>query len=108
MPDVDAPALFGLPANIDRSVQRFNSGAVIFQLKQLAAISADELRFDKAKWTTALGPLCNNWNNLYKKETFDQINITQQHLNVVDPVEAFVYMEIMTVKNILLTVNDSI
>jgi hypothetical protein len=49
--------LFGLPANIDRSVQRFNSLAVIGQLKSLAAVSAEELRFDKDKWTTRLGPI---------------------------------------------------
>jgi hypothetical protein len=29
-------------------------------------------------------------------------------LNVVDPVEAFVYMEILTVKSILASVNESI
>ena len=51
VPDFDVPGLFGLPANIDRSVQRFNSTAVISQLKQLAAASAEELRFDKQKWT---------------------------------------------------------
>lgn len=33
VPEFDAPALFGLPSNIDRSVQRFNSNAVIVQLK---------------------------------------------------------------------------
>lgn len=33
VPESDAPSLFGLPANIDRSVQRFNSGAVVAQLK---------------------------------------------------------------------------
>jgi dynein heavy chain 2 len=47
VPDNDVPSLFGLPANIDRSVQRFNSNLVIQQLKQLAAVSEDELRFDK-------------------------------------------------------------
>jgi len=29
VPEYDTPALFGLPTNIDRSVQRFNSTAVI-------------------------------------------------------------------------------
>ena len=29
VPEFDAPGLFGLPANIDRSVQRFNSTAVV-------------------------------------------------------------------------------
>lgn len=33
VPDSDQPNLFGLPANIDRSVQRFNSTFVINQLK---------------------------------------------------------------------------
>ena len=50
--------LFGLPANIDRSVQRFNSLQVINKLKSLAAISAEELRFDKDTWGKQLGPIC--------------------------------------------------
>lgn len=49
-PEIDTPALFGLPNNIDRSVQRFNSQTVISQLKSLAAVSAEQLRFDKEKW----------------------------------------------------------
>jgi len=51
LPDNDQPAMFGLPTNIDRSVQRFNSTQVILQLKSLSAVSAEELRFDKEKWT---------------------------------------------------------
>lgn len=62
VPDFDAPSLFGLPANIDRSVQRFNSNAVINQLKQLAAVRTEELRFDKAKWTAGLSPIVQMWN----------------------------------------------
>lgn len=58
VPEHDVPGLFGLPANIDRSVQRFNSNAVIASLKQLSAVSAEELRFDKALWTQKLGPIC--------------------------------------------------
>lgn len=33
IPEQDNPQLFGLPSNIDRSVQRFNSTAVIGSLK---------------------------------------------------------------------------
>jgi hypothetical protein len=33
--DSDDPELFGLPSNIDRSVQRFNSNQVINSLKHL-------------------------------------------------------------------------
>ena len=73
VPENDVPSLFGLPANIDRSVQRFNSSAVIAALKQLAAVSAEELRFDKQKWTQKLGPICQLWANLYKKDLFDRV-----------------------------------
>ena len=58
VPELDTPQLFGLPSNIDRSVQRFNSLQVISQLKSLAAISAGEMRFDKDKWSQQLGPIC--------------------------------------------------
>ena len=51
LPENDKPNMFGLPSNIDRSVQRFNSSQVIIQLKSLSAVSAEELRFDKEKWT---------------------------------------------------------
>lgn len=61
------PSIFGLPTNIDRSVQRFNSNAVINQLKQLAAVSESEMRFNKTKWAIVLGPICKVWENLYQK-----------------------------------------
>lgn len=58
VPEIDNPDIFGLPSNIDRSVQRFNSNNVILGLKGLAAAGAQELRFDKEKWTEQLGPIC--------------------------------------------------
>lgn len=58
VPDIDNPDIFGLPSNIDRSVQRFNSNQVVMGLKGLAAAGAQELRFDKEKWTEQLGPIC--------------------------------------------------
>jgi dynein heavy chain 2 len=76
VPDYDVPSQFGLPANIDRSVQRFNSAAVLASLKQLAAVSAEELRFDKQVWTAKLGPICQLWTTLYKKELFEKLQIS--------------------------------
>lgn len=78
VPDADAPALFGLPANIDRSVQRFNSSAVVAQLKQLAAVSVEELRFDKAKWTAGLKPLCEMWAALCPREAYQQLTVSRE------------------------------
>lgn len=108
VPEIDVPALFGLPDNIDRSVQRFNSSAVIAALKQLAAASAEELRFDRAKWSQQLGPICELWANSYEKQTFDQVQITPEQLDLPDPIEAFVYMEIAAVKEILNLVDESV
>ena len=45
--DIDSPKLFGLPLNINRSVQRFNSATVIKQIKQLSAISHEDIKFDR-------------------------------------------------------------
>lgn len=93
LPEQDSPSVFGLPTNIDRSVQRFNSGNVIAQLKSLAAVSSTEARFDKEKWTEALGPLCQLWRNVYKPDVYKQVQISKSGLRSSDPVEVFVYME---------------
>jgi len=92
LPEVDNPKIFGLPTNIDRSVQRFNSNQVITQLKSLAAVSAAELRFDKEKWTETLGPLLQMWTNVYKgDQAYNDVQIEKGRSS--DPVEQFVYME---------------
>lgn len=92
--DDDNPELFGLPSNIDRSVQRFNSTQVINNLKNLQSISAQELRFDKQKWQELLNPICQLWSSIYRKEEFAQIRIGKKDLDSDDPVIAFVYMEV--------------
>lgn len=96
-----------MPSNIDRSVQRFNSGQVISQLKSLASVSASEIRFDKEKWTEALSPICQLWQNIYKGDgAFKDVNIPKGSIN--DPVEQFVYMEFQSAGSLLQTVNESI
>ena len=66
--EVDNPKLFGLPLNINRSVQRFNSANVIKQLKQLSAISHDEIKFDREQWGEKLSPIWNLWKTMMKSE----------------------------------------
>jgi len=108
LPETDNPLLFGLPSNIDRSVQRFNSNQVISQLKSLQAVSASELRFDKEKWNQQLGPICQLWNNVYKKQHMDQVKITEKDMRCEDPVDQFVYREMESVKSILRYVDNSV
>ncbi|OMJ92391.1 hypothetical protein SteCoe_4833 [Stentor coeruleus] len=66
--DVDSPKLFGLPLNINRSVQRFNSANVIKQIKQLSAISHEDIKFDREQWSEKLGPISNLWKTMLKSE----------------------------------------
>ena len=108
VPEADTPQLFNLPPNIDRSVQRFNSMLVIAQLKSLSAISASELRFDKDKWSQQLGPICQLWNTLYRAEEYAAIKISNAQLTSNDPIEAFVYMEMLCVTDILTKVGETI
>lgn len=71
-------------------------------------MSAEELRFDKAKWTQGLGPICQMWVSLYQKDTFERLQITREQEEAPDPVIAFVFMEIVMVKEILHSVNESV
>eukprot|EP00611_Tribonema_gayanum_P005335 TRINITY_DN14576_c0_g1_i1.p1 TRINITY_DN14576_c0_g1~~TRINITY_DN14576_c0_g1_i1.p1 ORF type:complete len:675 (+),score=206.14 TRINITY_DN14576_c0_g1_i1:201-2027(+) len=64
MPDTDAPALFGLPGNIERSVQRAASAAVLSQLGRLAAVGSAAAKFDREAWRRQLGPLLTAWEGL--------------------------------------------
>lgn len=108
VPEIDQPEMFGLPSNIDRSVQRFNSNQVITDLKQLAAASAGELRFDIAKWSESLGPICQMWSTIFKPEVLNSIKITKKDLTCEDPVDQFVFMEMLSVRNILTQLNNQL
>ena len=83
LPDIDSPEIFGLPSNIDRSVQRFNSQKIIQSLKQLQSISAEDLKFNREKWTAQLGPVLKLWKTLIKVDEFRKyrIKVIYLHLN---------------------------
>ncbi|GLD99145.1 hypothetical protein PINS_up007863 [Pythium insidiosum] len=61
LPDADAPIVFGLPDNIERSMQRTLSSEVIAQLKMLSASEEEVEKFDREKWRAQLGPLLESW-----------------------------------------------
>jgi dynein heavy chain 2 len=50
MPDADGPFVFCLPDNIERSLQRVTSSAVIRTLRALSASDAEANKFDREKW----------------------------------------------------------
>ncbi len=48
------------------------------------------------------------WQNIFKAETYKQIKVSERDLTTPDPVDQFVYMEIIAVKDLLTRVNDHI
>lgn len=66
------------------------------------------MRFDKDKWSQQLGPICQLWGTLFRPEEYSQIKINQQQLSSPDPIDAFVYMEMLAVIEILQKINEMI
>jgi dynein heavy chain 2 len=64
LPDADAPPVFCLPDNIERSVQRNNSSAAIRQLRALSALGVEADKFDREKWRVQLGPILELWQQM--------------------------------------------
>ena len=62
--EVDAPFVFSLPDNIERSLQRVTSSAVIRQLRALSTLDAEASKFDRDKWRSQLGPVLELWQQL--------------------------------------------
>jgi hypothetical protein len=56
--------VFGLPDNIERSLQRTTSAAVIRQLRALSNLSTEASKFDREKWRIQLGPILDLWQHL--------------------------------------------
>jgi hypothetical protein len=77
LPSYDAPGMFGLPANIDRVVQRAQSSAVLAQLKQLVCVrmlrygrmltsvqavpTSLSTQFNREEWATQMKPVLKLW-----------------------------------------------
>lgn len=64
LPDIDAPYIFGLPDNIERSTQRATSTAVIKQLRALSTASDEASKYDRERWRHQLNPVLELWQSL--------------------------------------------
>jgi len=94
--DQDDPALFGLPVNIGRSVQRTASIRVSNQLRRLKVIEHESLTFDREIWSSKLMPLLDQWQLLTEDSpvlngrfSLAEHNDTESS----DPIAGFVAME---------------
>eukprot|EP00831_Metopus_contortus_P022779 TRINITY_DN2047_c0_g1_i2.p1 TRINITY_DN2047_c0_g1~~TRINITY_DN2047_c0_g1_i2.p1 ORF type:complete len:352 (+),score=48.75 TRINITY_DN2047_c0_g1_i2:130-1185(+) len=94
--------------NIDKSVQRFNSQKVIFSLKQLQSIRAEDLKFNKEKWTAQLGTVLRLWKSLVKIDEFRKVKIRGAQLSSDDPIEGFVYMEFYNMQILMERIQETL
>jgi dynein heavy chain 2 len=65
LPEIDNVTLFGLPANIDRTMQKNTSQSIISQLQLLHHNSHQSERFNKDQWNTQLIPFLQLWKNVH-------------------------------------------
>lgn len=97
LPDSDTPAVFGLPDNIERSMQRTLSADVIAQLKALSASEEVAEKFDREKWRAQLGPLIETWTKLTASFHLDSGSgggaSNTKNLLALAPSDAFVALE---------------
>eukprot|EP00002_Diphylleia_rotans_P017833 TRINITY_DN345_c0_g1_i5.p1 TRINITY_DN345_c0_g1~~TRINITY_DN345_c0_g1_i5.p1 ORF type:complete len:2631 (-),score=563.81 TRINITY_DN345_c0_g1_i5:572-7306(-) len=101
--EADLPSSFGLPDNINRSVQVANSSLIIAQLKAMA-VEADAIKsFDREKWAASLNPILQLWTKL----GINLSKIKETKLNdKMSPVEAFVVLERNNCIKLCRLVND--
>ncbi|CAF3379900.1 unnamed protein product [Rotaria sp. Silwood1] len=92
--DQDAPSLFGLPANIERSAQRMNSAQIINSLKILQRTDVEVEKFDKEKWSALLTPLLNLWKKLNQDTDFIKLRVQPPiEDGSLSPIQSFLQLE---------------
>jgi dynein heavy chain 2 len=103
--DEDNPNLFGLPANIERAVQKSKSTAITSQLRSLSISGDSSLKFEREKWRTSLGPLIDVWGKLIGGERLRDVEKAPRG---GQPVDVFVMFENETAAKLCLFVDSAI
>eukprot|EP00049_Salpingoeca_infusionum_P001770 m.50835 g.50835 ORF g.50835 m.50835 type:complete len:4155 (+) comp11193_c0_seq1:125-12589(+) len=105
LPDSDTPELFGLPANVDRTVQQQMARATLGQLRLLDHALDANTGFNREQWIALLEPFLSTWAKLVdgKKElsashaaaaaTQHRRQSTGADGSATDPIASFVSLE---------------
>ncbi|KAJ3146349.1 Cytoplasmic dynein 2 heavy chain 1 [Geranomyces michiganensis] len=99
LPETDNVTSFGLPANIDRTLQRNSSQIVVSQLRILRQVDVQGQRFDKEQWNRDLTPFLLLWRKLTASNDLMQRKITQDP--EADPIMSFLALEMINALNLL-------
>jgi dynein heavy chain 2 len=93
IPENDNPEMFGLPLNVDRSVQRYVSTQVLLKLNSFYSISSDVQKFNKILWAEKLSPILQMWKNIYSETTMENIKSLSKKIKSKDPMTLYIKSE---------------
>ena len=93
IPENDNPEMFGLPLNVDKSVQRYVSSKALLKLNSLYSVSSNNKKVDKALWKEKLMPMINLWENINKEFNLQNINILSKNIKSNDPINIYIKSE---------------
>ncbi|CAI8045536.1 Cytoplasmic dynein 2 heavy chain 1 [Geodia barretti] len=108
LPDTDSHALFGLPANIEQSLQRTISSKVLSQLRVVARAEGSAERFDREVWSAELSPLLNLWKKLNQGSELITKKVSPPSDKLESPVLAFVSLERFNAVRLVQKVHSSL
>uniref|UniRef100_A0A7S0W0F2 Cytoplasmic dynein 2 heavy chain 1 n=2 Tax=Hemiselmis TaxID=77924 RepID=A0A7S0W0F2_9CRYP len=103
LPDVDVPALFGLPPNIERVVQQANSNRITAQLKTMATAAVASGGWDREKMAQQMKPLLDLWQTLTNGSSV--LKPVKKGKAGSLPVDVFVAMEAESAHHLINTVH---
>lgn len=107
--DTDSPSVFGLPENIERSLQRVKSSGVSKQLRLMTSCTTSGSKFDREKWRQQLGPIIELWEKLVPRtKQRNGGESTTESIENSSPIEGFVFMESLFSLNLVKSVYDMI
>ena len=93
IPENDNPEMFGLPLNVDRSVQRYVSTQVLLKLNSLYSMSSDMQKLNKALWAEKLTPILNMWKSIYNESTIETMKSLAKKISSSDPMTLYIKSE---------------
>ena len=93
LPDVDKPALLGLPPNIERVLQQANSARLTGQLKVMATADVAAAGWDREVMAEQMQPLLTLWQTITSGNSALKPSNHGLVVEKAEPVDSFVAME---------------
>ncbi|CAE7770330.1 DYNC2H1 [Symbiodinium sp. KB8] len=115
LPDLDVPAVFGLPPNIDRSVQRAIALRVTASLRSLSVAASSGGGFNRSAWKAALGPVIDLWGKIVPTDIMPTLQQAESAAERgggegvdPDPMGQFVFLEAARGARVVRRVSDDL